>query len=648
MPNVSINTSAGFEKQRFTTAASFQTQIPINGTMSPKVISLLMKKKVPIKGETSMIEAYSSMSPGIQGVATNSIPVRVPVSPHHFSHSLVNQNDGMVDRTSQSPDLPTRLEVTREKKSCHQLQQQQHQSFTNIKVKNSLCLISELARYNRVTHRYILVDEQGPPHKKNFFVKLQLGDKEEYSTSGLSIKKAQHAAADMALANTAFKHPPPKPLHRPFEKFTEFSFLAEDDTSIAATVELNALAMKRGEPVTYRVIENINIAPVYYQPHNYDFRGMYNQRYHTYMQPPVRMSFVSVKVGNREFIGEGITHQHARHNAAQKALNALQTLQTPNGSWDNKSVTSVVSNENNNSTLEASNKMKSEISRVHEIALCHNLLITFEVIHESGPPHQKIFVTRCVVGNFKTEAEGSSKKLSKKHAAELMLTELNSLSTSLLTSPRPKNKSVVFKKKNRNFVKKAEPSCDIVGMNPISRLIQIQQTQKKKEPIFMLLEERGLSRQREFVMQVQVEEHTCIGVGSNKKLAKRHAAEDMLQLLGYNKPSPQPAKPALKMQGEASNNKRVTFSDSPQEQEYLGPAVVNGRQTIPGLIVLPEGNRNTLQFKAFPSLYNKGPMVSVTTGGLNHNLKHNLQEVCDNNNIDFQFDGTDTSPGLTL
>lgn len=63
----------------------------------------------------------------------------------------------------------------------------------------------------QVTHQYTLVDEQGPAHKKTFFVKLQIGDREEYSASGASIKKAQHAAAAIALEKTEFKHPPPKP-----------------------------------------------------------------------------------------------------------------------------------------------------------------------------------------------------------------------------------------------------------------------------------------------------------------------------------------------------------------------------------------------------------------------------------------------------
>ena len=40
--------------------------------------------------------------------------------------------------------------------------------------------------------------------------KLKLGDAEEYIASGPSIKKAQHAAAAIALEKTKLKHPPPK------------------------------------------------------------------------------------------------------------------------------------------------------------------------------------------------------------------------------------------------------------------------------------------------------------------------------------------------------------------------------------------------------------------------------------------------------
>lgn len=45
---------------------------------------------------------------------------------------------------------------------------------------------------------------------------------------------------------------------------------------------------------------------------------------------------------------------------------------------------------------------------------------------------------------------------------------------------------------------------------------------------------------------MQVEEHVTTGAGPNKKLAKRNAAESMLQLLGFSRPSPQPIKSAIK------------------------------------------------------------------------------------------------------
>lgn len=75
------------------------------------------------------------------------------------------------------------------------------------------------------------MDENGPAHKKTFFVMLKLGinpntsstsqqasttsdsttnelNKEEtYTANGTSIKKAQHAAAELALKNTKYKKP---------------------------------------------------------------------------------------------------------------------------------------------------------------------------------------------------------------------------------------------------------------------------------------------------------------------------------------------------------------------------------------------------------------------------------------------------------
>ena len=61
------------------------------------------------------------------------------------------------------------------------------------------------------------------------------------------------------------------------------------------------------------------------------------------------------------------------------------------------------------------------------------------------------------------------------------------------------------KKKRQNLIKVQKGSADYgQGINPISRLIQIQQAKREKEPTFSLLTERGLPRRREFIMQVTV------------------------------------------------------------------------------------------------------------------------------------------------
>lgn len=61
----------------------------------------------------------------------------------------------------------------------------------------------------QIKHQYKLTNEQGPPHKKKFTVTLQLGN-EEYNADAMSIKKAQHAAAALALSKTTYNQPQTK------------------------------------------------------------------------------------------------------------------------------------------------------------------------------------------------------------------------------------------------------------------------------------------------------------------------------------------------------------------------------------------------------------------------------------------------------
>merc|ERR1711937_496262 len=126
--------------------------------------------------------------------------------------------------------------------------------------------------------------------------------------------------------------------------------------------------------------------------------------------------------------------------------------------------------------------------------------------------------------------------------------------------PRPRKVSNPTKKKAKNLIKNEAKDGPVAGsdgdlsINPISRLIQIQQAKKEKEPQYILVSERGMPRRREFVMKVIVGQNSATGSGPNKKLAKRAAAEALLQVLGYSRgPSLQPSKPALKVAGDQAD-----------------------------------------------------------------------------------------------
>uniref|UniRef100_A0A2K5YW85 DRBM domain-containing protein n=1 Tax=Mandrillus leucophaeus TaxID=9568 RepID=A0A2K5YW85_MANLE len=298
----------------------------------------------------------------------------------------------------------------------------------------------------------MLGDTEGEISYQMFSVQLSLGER-TWESEGSSIKKAQQPVANKALKS-------PK-----------------------SNVNINP---GRAEPAIYRPLDP---KPFPSYRANYNFRGLYHQRYHC---PMPKIFYVQLTVGNNEFWGEGKTRQAARHNAAMKALQALQIEPIPERLPQN--------GESGKDMDDDKDADKSEISLVFEIDL------NFEVIKESGPPHMKSFATRLSVGEFSTEGEGNSKTLSKKRAATTILQELKKLPPLPVAGPEYGQ-----------------------GMNPISCLVQIQQAKKEKEQDYVLLSEREMPRCQEFVMYVQVGTEAATGTGPNKKIA----AEPMLLQLGY-------------------------------------------------------------------------------------------------------------------
>ncbi|TRZ00519.1 hypothetical protein DNTS_017974, partial [Danionella cerebrum] len=319
------------------------------------------------------------------------------------------------------------------------------------------------------------------------------------------------------------------------------------------TVELNALCMKLGKKPVYKPLDAYQgMRP----PFNYNIRapGPYPRPmpHYYYPFPPMGpvLYHMELSIGGQQFHGKGRTRQSAKHDAAAKAIRYLQKetvlLQQPET--------------NEEQEQEEENLNKSEISQVFEIALKRNLAVNFEVLKETGPPHLKSFLVKVVVGEFSGEGDGKSKKIAKKHAAIAVLEDLRKLPQLPPTDKIPMR----IKKKSKSIVKLQTSPEYGQGMNPISRLAQIQQAKKEKEPEYTLVTERGLPRRREFVMQVSVSGQNAEGMGPSKKVAKRNAAEKMLELLGFKVPQPQPPKPALKTEEKVpikkpGDGRKVTF-----------------------------------------------------------------------------------------
>ncbi|XP_065368064.1 maternal effect protein staufen [Calliphora vicina] len=462
----------------------------------------------------------------------------------------------------------------------------------NAREKTPMCLINDLARYNKISFQYRLTSENGPAHCKRFTVTLKLGD-EEYTAEGFKIKKAQHLAAKEAIEKTKYKHPTPKTSRR------------NDDnnllkSNITPTVELNALAMKLGQQTYYifdprqmaltenNFAQNDSPKTIYRsttQPIEASrttqqsdmvekFSGAYvtnlvndakhvqtmNQKRQFLSKCPVRFSpfqqsilngptpkanslvstyfpsaypcKITLIVGTKKFVGVGRTLQQAKHNAASSALQVIKE-EINNEQIENESFDDIDN--------------KSPISLVFEIGIKRNLPVDFKVLREEGPAHMRTFITACIVGDIITEGEGTGKKVSKKKAAQKMLEELNKLPPlTPVASPLKRVKLKVPPKKSGqpktiNLVECKEESeplwqkntkltINADSPNPISKLLEWHHNKKEKEPIFKLISESGKenSRRRQFVMEVTSNEIVARGVGNSKKLAKRDAAHNFL------------------------------------------------------------------------------------------------------------------------
>lgn len=221
--------------------------------------------------------------------------------------------------------------------------------------------------------------------------------------------------------------------------------LSAPNNTITPTVQLNALAMKRGIPTnySYQYPKSHNEQAMSVARNARNPKGNTNkthfrdssrtnrpQQYvhRTTEDDPYR---VTVTIGDRQFSGTGLTMQSAKHDAAAKYVdfsfyslvcrrfvccyNIRFVFYRALAEFNDESVKPIQSAASTN--FEASDKVmhagngdvaaennvdriKSAISEVQEIAQKRELSIRFAVESETGPAHMKHFVIKCSVGEI--------------------------------------------------------------------------------------------------------------------------------------------------------------------------------------------------------------------------------------------------------
>lgn len=524
--------------------------------------------------------------------------------------------------------------------------------------KTPVSLMNELAKANKLNPEYKVTEESGPAHKRTFTVQLTLGDVGTWEGKATSIRAAKHAAANLGLEKCGLCMP-------------EVGKPRVQQVHVTPTVELNVLAMKLGKltkyeelapkmayqhPVNmgYQAFQMQHQIPGYhhggsprprspygllhpYTGQDNHYRSYIHNDYHPRSAPPriPRIACVKLIMGDQEFYGEGRDKQAARKNAASKAVRVIrEELAAAAGEQGElikpANIEAVVQNGNESiaSQPESSPKsttpeLKSEISQLYEIASKRKLLVGFEDVSSSGPPHMKRFVVSATVGEFVTQGEGCKKKDAKQEAARKMLQELKKL-PELPAQDESLKKVGRFVRRGPRIANDKKTKGDIdPTLNPVSILGQLFQRRGEEPPMYQLLLEGANAQEREFTIQVIVGPHSATGAGSNKKEAKKRAAEAMLKLIGFRSAEVQPAS----AQGDKGVKIEKTESEpkGPFNDPSSGgqPATILRRQLKPGLLpMVPELAKHTrpdmmTSVVAPIAQVKEVPQEPVVQGGLN-------------------------------
>ncbi|PIK62433.1 putative RISC-loading complex subunit [Apostichopus japonicus] len=161
-------------------------------------------------------------------------------------------------------------------------------------------------------------------------------------------------------------------------------------------------------------------------------------------------------------------------------------------------------------TIANMNNCMTPVSVLQELCAKKGVTPQYDTIGQEGDSHQPIFTIRCIAGGSMGSGQGHSKKDAKQAAAKDLLEQLG-VDTS------------AFESQQSNSVDEVT--------NPVGQLQELVTRLGLRRPQYEADVETGSANDRRFIISVTVGDYTKQGCEKNKRLAKRKAAEEMLEYI---------------------------------------------------------------------------------------------------------------------
>jgi len=184
-----------------------------------------------------------------------------------------------------------------------------------------------------------------------------------------------------------------------------------------------------------------------------------------------------------------------------------------------------VDGENSGEGSVSASAVQNPVSLLQELYVRRGQTPQYDLVQIEGEVHEPTFKYRVAIGEFAATGSGQSKKKAKHSAAKALLDKLMGAQK---TGKAPVGQPTIPDLATEIH----SPYDDGIQGNPVGSLQEVCMSRRWPPPTYDLSHEEGLPHERSFTIHCIIEgKHTETGAGKSKKLAKRQAANKMIQKL---------------------------------------------------------------------------------------------------------------------